>query len=53
MKAPLLVVTSKGGEELLLPFVKVFLISVDPGARRIEMALPEGLVELNRAAGPS
>jgi 16S rRNA processing protein RimM len=48
--APLLVVSSIDGDEILIPFVKAFLLKVDTEARRIEMALPEGLVEVNRSA---
>lgn len=43
----LLVVKSEAGAEVLIPFVKAFLRRVDVGARRIEMDLPEGLLELN------
>jgi 16S rRNA processing protein RimM len=46
--APLLEVTSVAGEEILIPFVKAFLIEVDTQAKRIEMKLPEGLVEVNK-----
>jgi 16S rRNA processing protein RimM len=35
-------------EEILIPFAKDFLRSVDLEAKRVEMALPDGLVELNR-----
>jgi 16S rRNA processing protein RimM len=31
--------------ELLVPFVRAFLIEVDIGSRRIEVNLPEGLIE--------
>jgi 16S rRNA processing protein RimM len=48
--APLLAVTSPGGDEILIPFAKAFLVAVDTEAKRIEMALPEGLVEVNRSA---
>lgn len=34
------------GERLLVPFVRAYLRLVDPASRRIELALPEGLVEL-------
>jgi 16S rRNA processing protein RimM len=34
-------------EEILIPFAKSYLRSIDLAARRVEMALPEGLVELN------
>ena len=36
------------GEEILIPFVKAFLKKVDTDAKRIEVELPEGLIELNR-----
>lgn len=49
--APLLTVATAGGEEVLIPYVKAFLVSVMSAERRIEMRLPEGLVELNRTAG--
>jgi 16S rRNA processing protein RimM len=57
--APLLVVTSSGsssgdssgGDEILIPFAKAFLVNVDTDAKRIEMTLPEGLIEVNRSAG--
>jgi 16S rRNA processing protein RimM len=48
--APLLAVTSRAGDEVLIPFAKAFLVSVDTEAKRIEMKLPEGLVEINRTA---
>jgi 16S rRNA processing protein RimM len=46
--APLLAVRSSEGEEILVPFVKDFLVEVDTSAKRIAMKLPEGLVEINR-----
>jgi len=46
--APLLVVRSHTGE-VLVPFAKAYLRKVDVSARRVEMALPEGLVDLNAA----
>jgi 16S rRNA processing protein RimM len=48
--APLLAVTARDGDEVLIPFAKAFLVTVDTEAKRIEMNLPEGLVEINRAA---
>ena len=42
----LLVVSGASGE-VLIPFAKSYLRSIDLEARRVEMALPEGLVELN------
>ena len=34
---------------ILIPFAKEYLRSVDLNAKRVEMALPDGLVELNRS----
>jgi 16S rRNA processing protein RimM len=48
--APLLAVASVEGDEILIPFAKAFLVAVDTGAKRIEMKLPEGLIEVNRSA---
>jgi 16S rRNA processing protein RimM len=42
----LLVVKGAAGE-VLVPFAKSYLRSIDLQARRLEMALPAGLVELN------
>ncbi len=36
------------GEEILIPFVHAFLKTVDTEKKRIEVELPEGLVELNK-----
>ena len=44
--APLLIVSSPGGE-VLIPFVKSYLRKLDVESRRVEMALPEGLIDLN------
>jgi 16S rRNA processing protein RimM len=49
--APLLAVNSPDGDEILIPFAKAFLVSVNTDAKRIEMTLPEGLIEVNRAIG--
>jgi 16S rRNA processing protein RimM len=49
---PLLSVISPDGDEVLIPFAKAFLVAVDTAARRIDMTLPEGLVEVNRPPGP-
>jgi len=44
----LLVVRSPGsGEELLIPFAKSYLRAIDLAAKHVEMALPEGLTDLN------
>jgi len=42
----LLVVRGVAGE-ILIPFAKSYLRKIDLAARRVEMALPEGLVDLN------
>ena len=45
-EAPLLVVGS-GKSELEIPYAQEFLVRVDLGHKRIEMILPEGLLEVN------
>jgi 16S rRNA processing protein RimM len=42
----LLVVQGAAGE-VLVPFAKSYLRRIDLEAKRVEMALPEGLAELN------
>jgi 16S rRNA processing protein RimM len=44
----MLVVRGKSADEILIPFAKDYLRRVDVEAKRVEMALPEGLMELNR-----
>ena len=44
--APLLVVGGAHGE-VLIPFAKSYLRRIDLEGKRVEMALPEGLVDLN------
>ena len=44
--APMLIVQSASGE-VLVPFAKIYLRKIDLNARRLEMALPEGLTDLN------
>lgn len=48
--APMLVLRSSGpnGDELLVPFAKDFLVRVDAEARRVDMILPVGLLDVNR-----
>jgi 16S rRNA processing protein RimM len=49
----LLVVRSQGSaEEILIPFAKSYLRTLDLKARRVEMALPEGLTNLNAPGKP-
>ena len=43
---PLLVVRGPAGE-ILIPFAKSYLRRIDVAAKRVEMALPEGLADLN------
>ncbi len=44
----ILVIRGKSStDEILIPFAKDYLRRVDVEAKRVEMALPEGLVELN------
>jgi 16S rRNA processing protein RimM len=46
--APLLTVTTPTGDEVLIPYVQSFLISLSTAEKRIEMKLPSGLLDLNR-----
>jgi 16S rRNA processing protein RimM len=48
--APLLIVRGASGE-ILVPFARSYLHRLDLEGRRVEMALPEGLVDLNRETG--
>jgi 16S rRNA processing protein RimM len=49
----LLIVLSSGSEdEILIPFAKSYLRRIDLAARRVDMALPEGLVDLNSSSKP-
>jgi 16S rRNA processing protein RimM len=44
---PLIAVRTADGKELLIPFAKAIFTRIDVAARRIEVALPEGLEDLN------
>ncbi len=46
--APLLAITSTGGQEILIPFASAFLLDLNVAAKSIRMALPEGLAEINQ-----
>jgi 16S rRNA processing protein RimM len=46
-EAGLLIVRPALGEELLIPFAKAYLVAVDLAAKRIEMRLPGGLLDIN------
>jgi len=48
----LLVVMGTGNEEILVPFAKAYLRRIDLEAKRVEMALPEGLVDIQLGAQP-
>jgi 16S rRNA processing protein RimM len=37
--------------EVLVPFAKSYLRSIDLEAKRVEVAMPEGLVDLNTPEG--
>jgi 16S rRNA processing protein RimM len=45
--APLLIVNSESGQEFMIPFVESFTKKLDLKAKRIEMQLPEGMLELD------
>ncbi|MEO6816740.1 MAG: ribosome maturation factor RimM [Edaphobacter sp.] len=47
--APLLEVTSQDGDEILIPFAKDFVVGVDTKTKRVNMALPVGLLDVNRS----
>ncbi|HZY64185.1 MAG TPA: ribosome maturation factor RimM [Edaphobacter sp.] len=46
---PLLEIESASGDEILVPFARAFLIYLDTKAKRIDMALPVGLTNINRS----
>ncbi|MGA9585410.1 MAG: ribosome maturation factor RimM [Terracidiphilus sp.] len=43
----ILVVHGKSADEILIPFARDYLRRIDVEAKRVEMALPEGLADLN------
>jgi len=45
--APLLNVR-RGAEEFQIPFAEEYIVRVNPGARRIDVKLPAGLLEINQ-----
>jgi 16S rRNA processing protein RimM len=45
--APLLVIRSPSGDEHLIPFAKAWIQTIDVAAKRIEMRLPDGLLDIN------
>jgi 16S rRNA processing protein RimM len=46
-EAGLLIVQPSKGPEVLIPFAKTYLVNIDLPAKRIEMRLPEGLLDIN------
>lgn len=46
-EAGLLFVKTPDGGEVLIPFVKAYMATMDIAGKRIEMRLPEGLLEIN------
>jgi 16S rRNA processing protein RimM len=46
--APLLNVQTEAGDEILIPYVQSFLVTLNVEQKRIEMTLPAGLLDLNR-----
>ena len=51
--APVLVVTGADQTEYLVPFARAFLRSIDVAQRRVEMELPEALLDVYRQKGPA
>ncbi len=45
--APLLIVKNESGKEFMIPFVESFTKKLDLNGKRIEMQLPEGMLELD------
>jgi 16S rRNA processing protein RimM len=43
----LLMVQPDGGGEVLIPFAQAYLADIDVDGKRIEMRLPEGLLDIN------
>jgi 16S rRNA processing protein RimM len=50
--APLLVILSSDGDEILIPFAKAFLLDLDVAGKSIQMELPTGLADINRSSDP-
>ena len=49
--APLLIVKNNDGREYMIPFVESFTTKLDLQGKRIEMQLPEGMLELDAPLG--
>ena len=50
--APVLVVVDAAGVEFLVPFARAYLQAVDLDRRRVQMTLPDALLDLYRPASP-
>lgn len=46
-EAPLLVIEGEGKKEILVPLAAEYLKKIDVAAKRIEMVLPEGMLQLD------
>lgn len=46
-EAALLETKTPQGDEILIPFARAYLVTMDLAAKRIEMRLPEGLLDIN------
>jgi 16S rRNA processing protein RimM len=46
-EAPLLVIQRNDGKEYLVPFASEYITRLAPGEKRLEMNLPEGMLELD------
>ena len=46
--APILLVATTDGDEILIPFVKDFLVGINVKEKRVDMILPAGLLDVNR-----
>ena len=51
-EAPTLILTGSEGEEIMVPFAAEYVSKLDVAAKRLEMSLPEGLIELQRPVQP-
>jgi 16S rRNA processing protein RimM len=50
-EAPLLIVQNESGKEFMIPFVESYTTALELKAKRIEMRLPEGMLELDAPLG--
>lgn len=46
-EAPLLIVRGAAKQPFEIPFAEAYLVNVDPAAKRVQMRLPEGMLEVN------